>query len=135
MKRLLLPILAGALVALGPLATAAEHGGAIFLGAPAFGLGLGPTEFLHPCDEAAQTTNLDAVWFAIAGEGTGFTLVMDLTLDADVYFYDADCGYLDTTQGAQGFLGDTEEGPVPPGAAFAIVVGYAGSGSFVLTIA
>lgn len=116
-------------------ATAAVHQGTILAGNPVSSIGAGPTEVVFECDEGAPTTGVDAQWFNVAGEGTQFELIMDPGLDADVYFYDAGCSWLDDGgDGAEGGAGVTETGDLPTGTAYAIVVGAFGSGAFTLTV-
>ena len=49
-------------------------------------------------------------------------------------FYDEACDFIDDSVGAQNFLGGTESGDVPEGAAWVVVDNFAGAGSFALTI-
>ena len=59
---------------------------------------------------------------------------MDPTLDADVWFYDAACNFINDDSMAQAFVGETESSTVPAGAAYAVVDGFAGTGNFTLTV-
>jgi len=106
---------------------------------------LGVTEVGGACDPSSPLQGLDGMWFPIAGHD-GWSATLDLPAaesDADVYFYDAECGSIDYDDMAQNFmalgidpfLDNTEQGTVPAGAAFAVVIGYAGVNiSFTLTI-
>lgn len=117
-------------------ASADDYNGDILLGSPPAGLGTGTTELAAPCDDQSDLNGTDGVWFDIGDDdGTSFTLTMDATLDADVYFYDAECDYISDTVGGQAGLGADESGAVPSDATYAIVVGYLGTGSFTLSLA
>lgn len=123
-----------------PLAAAAPepvtHEGLLLLGHPTTGFVGGVTEILAPCDPASPLNGLDGAWFGIAGlAGQPFLLTTDLTLDGDLWFYRADCGFIPTAVGAHlSVLGSPEQGLVPAGAAFVIVDGNHGAGHFTLTL-
>jgi subtilisin family serine protease len=107
--------------------------GSILVGNPA-SADAGVVQTAAACNPASPLNGLDGVWYNIAGAGSSFSLTMDATLDVDVYFHTASCARVGGSIGAQGFLGATEAGTVPSGAAFAIVNGFAGTGTFVLTL-
>jgi hypothetical protein len=115
--------------------------GTITLGQP----GIGITETVGECDTASDVQGLDGMWFAIEGHDawSGRLELPAAETDADVYFYDAECSYIDYSDMAQNFIAlgvepvadNSEVGTVPEGAAFAVVNGFVGSQiSFTLTL-
>lgn len=129
-------LLLGSLLVL-PTAVAASttFSGTITAGHPATGVGVGVTELGAACDTEADLNGVDGHWFDVAAyDGWTFVLTMDATLDADVWFYDASCTPIDDGSGAKGIIGVQETGKVPSNAAYAIVNGYAGTGSFTLKL-
>jgi len=132
-------LLATAVLALAAAPAAAGSSttfeGRISIGHPTTFLGLGVTELFAPCDEASELNGVDGVWFEVAGlAGADFLLTMEQTLDADVYFYDDSCSFLEADGGADNFFDLPESGTVPPGAEYAIVTAFTGFGAFTLTL-
>lgn len=113
-----------------------EEDGEILAGQPGTGLGVGAAELGAACDTDSDLNGVDGQWHNITGFAEHeFELTMDDTLDVDVFFYDADCSWINAdSTGAEGFVGQTEDGTVPANAAFAVVNGWAGTGSYTLTI-
>ncbi len=135
-RRLVTIVALAVLIALPTAAAASQtFEGTITVGHPATGVGVGVTELAAACDPGSDLNGVDGHWYEVSTYASGtFVLTMAETLDADVWFYDANCTLIDHGEGAQGILGVTEIGTVPADADHAIVNGYMGTGSFVLTL-
>lgn len=114
------------------LAEDASVDGTILAGHPAALFGVGAGELVAACDSTATLQGVDAAWLPLADPATlrSFRLEPAATLDADVFFFDDECDFIDTYRGAAQLAGLPESGPLPPRSAFALVVGSAGSGAF-----
>lgn len=134
MQKILLAAIALTLAAT-PLAAADTYSGSILVGHPVTAVIGGVTENAEPCTPGGATAGIDGVWFDIGDVGgMAFSLTMDDTLDADVWFYTASCAFIDSNVGALAGFGTLESGAVPAGAKFAVVDGFAGTGGFQLTV-
>lgn len=119
------------------VATGASHGtfeGAILLGNPTTAVTRGVSEAAADCQPGSPANGVDGVWHRVDEFAGGtFTLTMESTLDADLYFYTLDCTSInDKRDGAEALMGFAETGDVPPDAGYAIVNGFVGSGSYTL---
>jgi hypothetical protein len=137
MRNTIILLAAASLLTMAPAAVAGhgetfDEDGEILVGQP----GAGVTERGAACDTESGLNGVDGQWYAIDGFGDhDFELTMDDTLDVDLYFYTAGCDFVNAdADGAEAFLGGTEDGTVPSEAAFAVVDGFAGTGGFTLSI-
>ncbi|PSG98256.1 hypothetical protein BRD56_01290 [Thermoplasmatales archaeon SW_10_69_26] len=141
MRNTIILLAAASLLTMAPAAVAGhgetfEEDGEILLGQPGTNAGVGVTELGAACDTESELNGVDGQWYAIDGfDDHDFELTMDDTLDVDMYFYTTECEFIDDGfDGAEAFLGGTEDGTVPSEAAFAVVDGFAGTGDFTLSI-
>lgn len=141
MKRSMLGVAAAAaasmLVLGGPASAShtAEFTGTILVGNPMTGIVGGVTENVEGCSPGGATEGLDGVWFDIAGFGGGTGVLTNAdTLDGDVWFYTAGCGFINNAAMAAKGLGETETGAIPEAAAYAVVDGFVGTGDFTLSL-
>lgn len=139
MERLYPILIALSLFTIAPTALA-DHGtfeatGEILVGNPSTGVIGGVTELAAPCDTGSDLNGFDGQWHDISGfSDHAFVLDPADTLDADVWFYNASCGFISNSTGAQAFIGANENGTVPENATFAVVDGFVGTGSYKLSI-
>jgi hypothetical protein len=140
--RLAAAILVPALALAVPMAGHATHSedpliasGTILVGHPVSSISGGVTENLAPCTPADPINGVDGVWVDLLDfQGHDASMVVDATLDADVFFYTAACDYVAGADLNAGFLGEPEAGTVPADAQYAVVNGFLGTGSFTLTV-
>src|SRR5438552_11414162 len=115
-----------------PQAMAANtYSGSVVVGHPVTAAAGGVSEIAAACSPGGAVDGIDGQWFALAATdpGQAATLTMDPTLDADVWFYDAACNFINDDSMAQAFVGETESSRVPAAAAYAVVDGFAGTGT------
>lgn len=120
-----------------------EIAGSLEIGIPVSDI-VGSVAFnVGSCDPAGPLNGVDGAVYDISKHaGHYLELELESTLDADVYFYTAECDlideHLEAAEGSyddsfnNGFVGETERGFIPPEAAFAEVAGYLGNGGYVL---
>lgn len=124
--------IAAALLALGATTAAAEEG-SVLVGHPATFVAGGVSENLGcPAGGDARFDGIDGAWFAIPETTASIIIDPSATLDADGFFYTADCSFIEEVTLAQAGLGSQERGNVPEGAAFVVVDGFVGTGSFTI---
>lgn len=116
-------------------AIADEYSGSILIGHPATAVAGGVDENLGGCVGIADP-GIDGQWFDLQHEAPGSHAILDPddALDADAWFYTASCEFINNDVLARQFVGVTEAGTMPSGAAYVVVDGYAGTGNFTLTI-
>lgn len=95
---------------------------------------------VFPCDVTSPFNGLSGYWYdlasnGMAGAGHSFLLSSDDPLDIDPYFYDVNCDFISNGGAAMGGIGVAETGTVPPNAAFLLVWGALGHGTYELTLA
>lgn len=136
MKKLLVAVLTtAAVLQAGSAFAAASYKGSIQAGQPANVIneagvgGAGLAQTLGACDVNSQFNGTDGHWYA--SSGTSVTLTMAATLDGGVLFYNSACTFIAAVD--KEFIGGTELGKVPASAAFALVTGYAGTGTYTLS--
>lgn len=128
MRRLIIVAALTALAA-GGTARADEVTGHIEVGNPSTGLGLaGITERVDACSPGGNAEGIDGQWLTVAaGQSVVVTLTGGATdlEDLDVYFYDAECNYIDDESMVT--ENPSESGTAPAGAAFMIVDLFSGA--------
>lgn len=130
-----LAVVLGTLLA-SPASAAFSGSGSILVGHPVTGFTGGVAEIAGRCDSQSELNGTDGVWFDISGnENLTAVLTMSEELDADAWFYDANCRFIRDSSMAQLGIGETEVGIVPGGAAYVVVDGFLGSGTFTIDIA
>lgn len=120
-------------IALGsPPAAALEDEGTVLVSVPEVVV----QEVTSACDPDAADNGVFGVWYDVSDyQGDFFQITPLSTLDVDPIFYDGDCEEIPGNGGAAlGFLGAIEQGFVPSGAEHILVYGYAGSGTFTISI-
>jgi hypothetical protein len=112
--------------------------GTIQIPGPTGRVSAGVTETTNPCGRqtgGSSTNGLDGFWFELPGAGEVTATMTSTALDANVYFYDADCHLIGGTADpvATSMATDAtadEQGVVPAAARYAIVDLIAGSNVF-----
>lgn len=103
-----------------------EETGIVLAGSPEPVLG-------SPCDPGAADPH--GVSYDVTGfDGHDFLIVPVISLDVDPVFYDENCESLGNGGAPLDFLGFPEDGQVPAGSVYLYVWGWAGTGTFDLTI-
>lgn len=126
--------LAAGLLAAAPVLAAETRNGSILVGNPATLRATGVNEYATPCDESAP--RIDGQWFKIPSGNGHVSIDPAPTLDVVGYFYTAkpECGYIeDRTLTTGTGLGVDEDGQIPSTAAWVVVEGFGGAGSFTIT--
>lgn len=96
------------------------------------------------CNPGTPLNGVESIIYDVAKYAGHYTDVApQATLDADLWFFDADCNYLDPADAAlagadhnlqTAALAQVERGYIPPKAAFAELRGVTGAGAFMFTI-
>ncbi len=98
-----LAVLAALLCGLGALPASADGfsvAGAIQFPGPGGRVRAGVTEMTSPCGGGTanvQTNGFDGFWFALPGAGEAIATMTSSAIDANVYFYDAECELIGAT--------------------------------------
>lgn len=121
-----------------------EHAGSVVVGTPVASQ-ITLNWFVAGCDPASGLNGVESVMYDVRKLANHYAEVTpEATLDADVWFWDEECAYIDHHDEdpakpyddnlASGDVAVVERGYIPPNAAYAEVGGFAGTGGFTFTV-